>query len=696
VWIQTLWIDGYRHFVEQTIEFEKKTTIVAGANNSGKTSVIDLLRVILRGDRTFGPDDFAADQRLLWSKRFIEAAISGEDEFAAFMSSGDTASGAPFVKVRIRVDYDAEKDDIREFAELLMDLDSTKSSFFFQYVTQPTPSAVAAAYGGLYERIAQVALKAGWSKNAPVPVDSTEFRALQAVLDDALVRSCRTTVSFADELYENIVPMDRSRFASLFNFNSIKASRSLDDTIEDRSGALNRRLVDVAKEGPEWAATLAAFPSQVLEAIENTGIRHVTSKETLKSLNTVIESISLTNGSSKSDLLVDFLITEDHAIQLIARAMQTRYTGSGLALGEGSQGLGYSNLILLHLETESFARSAATAANSLIVNLLVVEEPESHMHPQMQNAFIKHLFQRVEAIGAFQAVVTTHSNEIVRSSGIEMLRVLKRSDKGCRVVDLRKFHEKQVKGKSAEQQRLFSFLYAINFSDVLFADKVVMYEGDTERMYLQALVQEREDLSALRAQYVSFVQVGGAYAHIYMPLIVDALQTKTVIITDLDYEKGSDKESLAALNPLPTTNATLNALLAPRDMEDPKVASLEELYAKVDEEDGLAHIQDQPLLAIAFQTRYEGHARTLEEALLATYLKEPVWTRMERAKWTAFRSTSELRFSIPSKNDRPSIREVVASSANSKTDFMYSLLLKKDFETGVPPYILAALKWLNK
>ena len=45
-----------------------------------------------------------------------------------------------------------------------------------------------------------------------------------------------------------------------------------------------------------------------------------------------------------------------------------------------------------------------------------------------------------------------------------------------------------------------------------------VYEGDTERMLIKHILQLPE-FEALRNQYVSFVQVGGAYGYNYRPII---------------------------------------------------------------------------------------------------------------------------------------------------------------------------------
>jgi len=264
----------------------------------------------------------------------------------------------------------------------------------------------------------------------------------------------------------------------------------------------------------------------------------------------------------------------------------------------------------------------------------------------------------------------------------------------CRVVDLRKFHDEQISGKDDETQRLFSFLYGINFSDILFADKVIMYEGDTERMYIQALIQSREDLASLRAQYISYVQVGGAYAHVYKPLVIDTLRLKTVIITDLDYEKDSQTKTPEEISPLATTNSTLTNFFGEEVEGKPQPPTVGMLYELVSEESGVVSIGAESIGAVAFQTGKDGYARTFEEAILCTFLGMPVWETKPRTEWRKYRDDSFLKYWVPLKNETPDIRAIVASTSNGKTDFMYSLLLKKSFHEVVPPYISAALKWL--
>lgn len=700
--VSSIYIDGYRRFQAQNIKFEDGTTILAGANNSGKTSLIDLMRVVLGGEGSLRAEDLSASARHEWFRALVDAAVKGEDAYRSFLEQEEILEQVPSVDVRVEVTYDRASDDIREFADYLMDLDSTKSSFYFQFRFSAKEDSLIVAYAELYSDIKKMIDSCGWTSSNDAEPGSSAFLVLQAKVDASLVACSRPEVFFADESYTNILPMGTHKsLKRLINFRAVKASRALDDINEDKSGGLNQRLIEVAKEDENWLEILSKLPDQIVSAIQDLKIREVTADEALKSLNTVIESISNTNGSKQNDLFLDFHVTEEDAVKMIARAMQTRYLGAGVPLGEASQGLGYSNLIYLHLEAESFIRSAAREENGYLVNLLVLEEPESHMHPQMQSAFIEHLLSKVETVGGLQAAITTHSSEIVRSSGIEQLRVLKSENHGCRIVDLRDFHTAEIAGKSAETQRLFNFLYAINFSDLLFADKVIMYEGDTERMYIQALIRELPEFSSLRAQYISYIQVGGAYAHVYKPLVVDTLHLKTVVITDLDYDKSSTTSSFDELKSLQSTNATLNALFGEErnatdtDTDTAEALTIETLISQVGSDTGVALMPYSQSAAVSFQSGNEGYARTFEEAILAVLLETDVWSPRPKEDWKKYRKDSGLKFSIPREPESPTIRGIVLSTSNDKTDFMYSLLLNPELMKTVPPYISSALRWLS-
>lgn len=305
----------------------------------------------------------------------------------------------------------------------------------------------------------------------------------------------------------------------------------------------------------------------------------------------------------------------------------------------------------------------------------------------MQNVFSQYLFAYYNKESAMQGFVTTHSHEVVRNSRISQLRVLRQVRPfECCLYDLHKFIDELIK-PNQELKDLIEFydgFYAINFPDIIFADKVILYEGDTERMLIKnVLLSER--FETLRNQYISFVQVGGAYAINYKP-ILEYLNVKSLIITDLDYKKEAETE--ADVRQSSSTNATINAFTT--EALNESAPTVQALYSWKDSSGCIVSNN----ICLEYQGQTDGYARTLEEAMLAKRYNVSVLDTKTKEEWTSLRENDKLRFVIPQKADSCSIRTIVQHTSKNKTDFMYSVILNKLVDAMLPNYIEEGLMWL--
>ena len=91
---------------------------------------------------------------------------------------------------------------------------------------------------------------------------------------------------------------------------------------------------------------------------------------------------------------------------------------NGVTLPETYNGLGVRNLVYMLLQLLRFFREYQASPAEAGVHLIFIEEPEAHLHPQMQEVFIRQLDQITNAFVAqlnenrpwpVQFVVTTHS-----------------------------------------------------------------------------------------------------------------------------------------------------------------------------------------------------------------------------------------------------------------------------------------------
>ena len=106
------------------------------------------------------------------------------------------------------------------------------------------------------------------------------------------------------------------------------------------------------------------------------------------------------------------------------------YTGEHTKLGgaqetfelpERYNGLGYKNLIFMVLQLEFFrAALEARVDDRPRVHIIAIEEPEAHLHPQIQCIFIKEISKALEATDELvaQVIISTHSSHIVADSGL--------------------------------------------------------------------------------------------------------------------------------------------------------------------------------------------------------------------------------------------------------------------------------------
>lgn len=683
-------INGFRQLHNIELDFEDNITVIAGGNNSGKTSLTEILECVFNGgqNRISRPDIPIASCDA-WEKEFYAAldtilsTVTDKKERISKMlelvfpssTEVDALIIAP-VEVKIQVDYDAETDDIRNFADYLMDLDNEKTSFHFIYRYTVSRELFTKKLDKAYDRIiTRFALLKKDNENKAHIIQSIKEQLL-----NIYVESMVELAFFSDSDFKIEVPMDMSKFRQLFNYRGIAAGRNLDDRQKDKSHALSKNMLDIASTANEWAELCETLPDRIRRPIEDAGIKNVVQRTSVDSLTDTIKAISETNGNSVGNVIIDFSVEDQTLEAFLQNALSAKYEKDGICLGEASQGLGYSNLVYLHLQLKKFVLTI----DPLLVNFFTIEEPESHMHPQMQNVFAEYLFKFYKDNG-YQGLLTTHSHEIVGNCSIKQLRVLRQINTfKSKLFDLHSFFEKQLDGKK-EMLEFYERFFAINFADILFADKVIMFEGDTERMLIKQAIRT-EKFKKLGNQYISFVQVGGAYACNYIPLVC-YLEIKSVIITDLDYKKTVRK--LLGIKRSKITNATI--LNAAKECLGLSIITVSKLMRWKRKE---KNIRLADTVCLSFQGEKDGYSRTLEEAMLSKLYSEDAYVTQKRSVWEARRKTDKLAYSLPRKKSVISIRDIVDSTSNKKTDFMYSVIMNDLLDKTLPDYISEALLWL--
>ena len=376
-----------------------------------------------------------------------------------------------------------------------------------------------------------------------------------------------------------------------------------------------------------------------------------------------------------------------------------------LSLPEKYNGLGYQNLISMIFKLISFRDewmkvgkkynpdTKETVNNEFEpLHLVLIEEPEAHLHAQVQQVFIKKAYDVLRKHPDLkdnfttQLVISTHSNHIAHEIDFTSLRYFKRV-----IGDLNQIRTSSVEnlsetfGKNNDTTKFATRYLKTTHCDLFFADAVILVEGPVERMLIPHFIKKHHE--KLNACYISILEIGGSHAQTLKPLI-EQLGIVTLIITDLDSILDKTKVQPAKNMKYKSGNDVLKSWI-------PKISDLDKI---LDLPLKLKEHSDYPIqvayqIPIKMDSKNDVYPYTFEDALVMD----------NKDIFKNIKGTVGLLKKMVDAASEPDIKkaakamyDVITANGAKKAEFALELLYFEDPNNlAVPKYIEEGLNWME-
>jgi predicted ATP-dependent endonuclease of OLD family len=562
--LQFLELCKFRRLGRVQVEIDEKTTILVGANNSGKTSILAALRHFLSDGSAFGAFDISLSEwaplRELgkaWEALTEDPATAGGTDEATWEAQLATLLSA---MPTLDLWFNAEAGMYHYVAPFLSTFAWAGGAVGLRLRLEPASDVASLKELAWAYHIARLPVKNMGADSLAWPIDlldywlheSQKLGQVKAYKLDAGNNPLDGGTTYTPQvLAAGVMPIERKHLTKLLRVDFVAAQRGLGgEEAAPRSalgphrvGMFSNQLLQFARQHLNVAATGHGHRADLVKAVAEA------QKELdLKIHDALAESVAEVKELGYPGLHDPQEIrfrTRIQTADLLDHGTAVQYSmqkdSAEDLLPEYSIGLGYQNLQSLSYQLVSFktARFNPEKGAPAPVHLVMIEEPEAHLHVQVQRIFpdkAHKLISPTEKEASplkSQLLISTHSSHLAHAEAFDRLRYVRRIAKSkdnpmptSEVINLGR-----VFGSDDATRQFAERYFRVQHTDLLFANAAIFVEGVAERM-LVPLFMER-DYEALNSRYVSFLDIGGSHAHRLKPL-VEHLRIPTVVITDID------------------------------------------------------------------------------------------------------------------------------------------------------------------
>ncbi|MGJ8744431.1 ATP-dependent endonuclease [Polaribacter sp.] len=713
--IEFLHLQNFRKLKNCRIDVASKETILVGANNSGKTSAMDAMILFLTKNRSFDFKDFTLSN---WAaiNAIGDKWLNEEDITKVDFSMKNWETEIPTLDIWLRV----ENTELQHVSNIIPSLDWDEGILGVRLRYEPIDLEA------LYKEFTEV------TKNSKTIYDSKKEKTstfklwpknLRDFLDKKLNTYFKVQTYLLDPskhetpqlLSENDLAIQTDVLDKLINVDIINAQRGFTDVNTDElEGGNSKNLSNQLRNYYEKHLNPNVNPTEAdIDALKQIHQAKETFNKNLEaSFKDALGELENLNypGFGNPHIRLSSEINTANSLQHDSAVQYSMNDGvSNFSLPEKYNGLGYQNLISMIFKLISFrdkwmkkGKSYNLSNTEIIfqpIHLVLIEEPEAHLHAQVQQVFIKeaykvlrnHTHLKDKTDFQTQLIISTHSNHVAHEIDFSALRYFKRdtTDIGTintsSVVNLSKTF-----GNNTDTTRFAKRYLKTTHSNLFFADAAILVEGPAERMLVPYFLKHHSELNNC---YISLLEIGGSHAHTLRPLI-EALGLITLVITDLDSvipKSRGTKVQPAIGKGYETGNTTVaNWIPAIKNLDDVLSTKL------IDKEDKAFPVKvayQIPIEIVEGEKTVTLYPYTFEDSLVIE--NREIFKSITEA-------TGLLKKMVDATNEK-TIQEsadymykIITNTSSKKAEFALELFYFKEPNIlKTPQYIQEGLKWLE-
>lgn len=677
--INSIHIQNFRLLKNSKLTLSEEESWLIGKNNTGKTSFLILLDYFYN-NRKLDFNDFSKELR----KQLYDI-------------NRDTDIYKLSIRLLLEIEYD-EKENLKNIAEFITDLESKNT-------------------------IVNIALEAIIDKEKLLEkIENLEGEERKKFIRDKISEFINYEINIFEDIEDlnsenryKLIATDMKFFKRLVNYQLINAKRDVSSSEEIHSGkgilsVLTTKYFNSKNElDPE---RIAELNSKILELDGELDSEYASFFEPF--LKNAKDFLNMNEIRVESDL---------ESKSLISNSSKVVYGNRDDYLPENLNGLGYMNILYLLLNIE--ISKSRFLLEKKDINILCIEEPEAHTHPQMQYIFAREIHKILKEIPQLQTLISTHSPHMISQCDFNNIRYFKMVGDNIEIINFEEKMQELYKSKKDLYDFVKKYL-SIESSELFFADKVIFIEGISERILINyfmkihdkyileqidSLDKEKKnnlERQLLLSQNITILEVG-ANAKAFKNFI-EFLEIKCLIITDID-SIGEEGKVCSVKEGIFTSNSTIKEYLGGNDLEkNKKVEWFKKLMSNPD-----MRIVNENIM-IAYQVKeLDYYPRSFEDAfinenieLIKKYKDEIEGIKNRRnlndEVIEKIRNKEVMLYDfIYGKRDNneklikglEGILDLDGKSSFASSIY-YVALLKDDVELKVPRYIKEGLEWIGK